>query len=153
MLEEKLIGRVARFADRREDWSVFGFETARATPAPNAATSVLAVRQIPRICAAPSPRRLSRCRYNHARGKPHPGSLLAKSHFPELFPTQIRSTGVAFCNGAARIITSFGPLIAGLLAAALGGFSVAAAIMVCFALLSVVAMLMGRETKGSELPH
>jgi len=25
--------------------------------------------------------------------------------------------------------------------------------MVCFALLSVVAMLMGRETKGSELPH
>jgi phosphate/sulfate permease len=65
----------------------------------------------------------------------------------------IRSTGVAFCNGAARIITSFGPLIAGLLAAALGGFSVAAAIMVCFALLSVVAMLIGRETKGSELPR
>ena len=29
MLEEKLTGRVARFADRREDWSVFGFETAR----------------------------------------------------------------------------------------------------------------------------
>ena len=27
-LEEKLAGRVARFADRREDWSVFGFETA-----------------------------------------------------------------------------------------------------------------------------
>ena len=27
-------------------------------------------------------------------------------YFPELFPTQIRSTGVAFCNGAARIITS-----------------------------------------------
>src|SRR5258705_5454960 len=29
MLEEILIRRVARFADRREDWSVFGFETAR----------------------------------------------------------------------------------------------------------------------------
>jgi mannose-6-phosphate isomerase-like protein (cupin superfamily) len=27
-LEEKLANRVARFADRREDWSVFGFETA-----------------------------------------------------------------------------------------------------------------------------
>ena len=27
-LKEKLSGRVARFADRREDWSVFGFETA-----------------------------------------------------------------------------------------------------------------------------
>jgi uncharacterized RmlC-like cupin family protein len=29
MLEEKLAGRVARFTNRREDWSVFGFETAR----------------------------------------------------------------------------------------------------------------------------
>jgi mannose-6-phosphate isomerase-like protein (cupin superfamily) len=27
-LKDKLSGRVARFADRREDWSVFGFETA-----------------------------------------------------------------------------------------------------------------------------
>jgi mannose-6-phosphate isomerase-like protein (cupin superfamily) len=27
-LADKLAGRVARFADRREDWSVFGFETA-----------------------------------------------------------------------------------------------------------------------------
>lgn len=29
MLEQTLNGRVARFADRREDWTVFGFETAR----------------------------------------------------------------------------------------------------------------------------
>jgi mannose-6-phosphate isomerase-like protein (cupin superfamily) len=28
-LNDKLAGRVARFADRREDWTVFGFETAR----------------------------------------------------------------------------------------------------------------------------
>jgi hypothetical protein len=28
-LKDKLAGCVARFADRREDWSVFGFETAR----------------------------------------------------------------------------------------------------------------------------
>jgi mannose-6-phosphate isomerase-like protein (cupin superfamily) len=28
-LQEQLAGRVARFADRREDWGVFGFETAR----------------------------------------------------------------------------------------------------------------------------
>src|SRR5271166_3790242 len=27
-LENRLAGRVARFADRREDWTVFGFETA-----------------------------------------------------------------------------------------------------------------------------
>jgi len=98
-------------------------------------------------------------------------------YFPELFPTQIRSTGVAFCNGAARVITAFGPLIAGIIAGALpiwlaslmgalslpeswgahlktlGGLNVAAAIMCLFALLSVAAMLMGRETKGDELPH
>ena len=36
---------------------------------------------------------------------------------------------------------------------AMGGLNVAAAIMCLFALLSVVAMLMGRETKGDELPH
>jgi mannose-6-phosphate isomerase-like protein (cupin superfamily) len=28
VLQQKLAGRVARFADRRADWSVFGFETA-----------------------------------------------------------------------------------------------------------------------------
>jgi hypothetical protein len=28
-LKDKLAGRVARFADRREDWTVFGFETGR----------------------------------------------------------------------------------------------------------------------------
>ena len=28
-LKDKLAGRVARFADRREDWTVFGFETAQ----------------------------------------------------------------------------------------------------------------------------
>ena len=60
---------------------------------------------------------------------------------------------VSFCNGAVRIITSFGSLIAGLLAVALGGFNVAAAIMSCFALVSVFAMLIGRETKDDELPH
>ena len=27
-LKERVAGRVARYADRREDWSVFGFETA-----------------------------------------------------------------------------------------------------------------------------
>ena len=74
-------------------------------------------------------------------------------YFPELFPTQIRSTGVAFCNGAARIITSFGPLVAGLLVATFGSFNRVTAVMSCFALLSVVAMMMGRETRGYPLPR
>jgi MFS family permease len=75
-------------------------------------------------------------------------------YFPELFPTHIRSTGVAFCNGTGRIITSFGPLVAGLLVGAFGGsFNKVTAFMSCFALLSVIAMIMGRETKDDELPH
>jgi MFS family permease len=75
-------------------------------------------------------------------------------YFPELFPTHIRSTGVAFCNGTGRIITSFGPLVAGLLVGAFGGnFNNVTAFMSCFALLSVVAVILGRETKDDELPH
>ena len=74
-------------------------------------------------------------------------------YLPELFPTQIRSTAVGFCTGSARIITSFGPLVAGLLVGAFGGsFNKVTAVMTCFAVLSVVAMLLGRETKGAPLP-
>ena len=75
-------------------------------------------------------------------------------YFPELFPTHIRSTGVAFCNGTGRIITSFGPLVAGLLVGVFGGnFNYVTAFMSCFAILSVIAMLMGRETKDDALPR
>ena len=42
-------------------------------------------------------------------------------YIPELFPTHVRATAVSFCNGGARVITSFGPLVAGLLAAPFGG--------------------------------
>ncbi len=75
-------------------------------------------------------------------------------YLPELFPTQVRATAVSFCNGTGRVITSFGPLIAGLITPMLGGqFSTATAIMTCFAGLSIVAMLLGRETRGEDLPH
>lgn len=74
-------------------------------------------------------------------------------YFPELFPTHVRATAVAFCNGAGRIVTSFGPLVAGLLVAQFGGnFNLATAFITCFAILSVIAMMMGRETKGDDLP-
>jgi MFS family permease len=75
-------------------------------------------------------------------------------YLPELFPTHIRSTAVGFCTGSARIITSFGPLVAGLLVGAFGGsFNRVTAFMTCFAVLSIVAMLLGRETKGAPLPR
>jgi MFS family permease len=75
-------------------------------------------------------------------------------YLPELFPTHVRATAVSFCNGTGRVITSFGPLVAGLLAAPFGGdFAKATAVMTCFAALSIVAMTLGRETRGDILPH
>ncbi len=73
-------------------------------------------------------------------------------YLPELFPTHVRATAVAFCNGTGRILTSFGPLVAGLLVVPFGSFNNAAAFMTCFAVLSIVAMMMGRETRDDELP-
>jgi MFS family permease len=74
-------------------------------------------------------------------------------YMSELFPTHVRSTGVAFCNGFGRIFTSFGPLVAGLLVVQLGGLTNATAIMTCFAVLSIVAVLLGRETRDEDLPR
>jgi len=75
-------------------------------------------------------------------------------YLPELFPTHVRATAVSFCNGSGRVITSFGPLVAGLLAAPFGGdFAKATAFMTGFALLSIVAMALGRETRDEELPR
>ena len=74
-------------------------------------------------------------------------------YLPELFPTHARATAIAFCNGSGRIITSFGPLVAGLLVVPFGGnFNIAAAVMTCFAVISIIAMAMARETRGTELP-
>ncbi|HUB12796.1 MAG TPA: MFS transporter [Acetobacteraceae bacterium] len=74
-------------------------------------------------------------------------------YLPELFPTHVRATAVSFCNGTGRIVTSTGPLIAGLLVGYFGGFNQGAAIMTGFALLSVLAMFLGRETREDPLPR
>ncbi|HEX4367542.1 MAG TPA: MFS transporter, partial [Rhodopila sp.] len=42
-------------------------------------------------------------------------------YLPELFPTHVRATAVSFCNGSGRVVTSFGPLVAGLLVGMMGG--------------------------------
>jgi MFS family permease len=73
---------------------------------------------------------------------------------PELFPTYVRATSLSFCNGTGRIITSFGPLVAGLLAGAFGGnFNLACAVMTFFAMLSLLAVLIGPETRQQHLPE
>lgn len=74
-------------------------------------------------------------------------------YLPELFPTHVRATAVSFCNGTGRIVTSTGPLIAGLLVSYFGGFTQGAAIMTGFAALSILAMFLGRETREDPLPR
>ena len=75
-------------------------------------------------------------------------------YLPEIFPTQVRATGVGFTTGTARVVTSFGPLVAGLMVGAFGGsFNNVTAFMTCFAVFSIIAMLFARETKGDGLPH
>jgi len=74
-------------------------------------------------------------------------------YLPELFPTHVRATAVSFCNGTGRVITSFGPLVAGLLVVPFGSFNNAAAFMTCFAVLSIIAMMIGRETRDDALPR
>jgi MFS family permease len=75
-------------------------------------------------------------------------------YLPELFPTHVRSTAVGFTTGTARVVTSFGPLVAGLMVGAFGGsFNRVTAFMTCFAVFSIIAMFLGRETKGAGLPR
>ena len=58
-------------------------------------------------------------------------------------------------NPSMADIGKFGrPLVAGLLVGAFGGsFNRVTAFMTCFALLSIIAMLLGRETMGDPLPR
>ena len=72
---------------------------------------------------------------------------------PELFPTRMRGTAVAFCFNAPRWISCAGPLIAGTLIVGLGGYGPAATIVGLFFILGVVAAPFLPETKGKPLPE
>jgi MFS family permease len=75
-------------------------------------------------------------------------------YLPELFPTHIRATAVSFCSGSGRVVTSFGPLVAGLLVVPFhGNFALATATITGFAVLAIVAMIIGRETRDEALPR
>jgi MFS family permease len=71
---------------------------------------------------------------------------------PELFPTRIRATGVAFVFNAPRFIAFIGPLIAGKLIVGLGGFGYAATIVATIYLLGLAAAPFLPETRGRPLP-
>jgi MFS family permease len=72
---------------------------------------------------------------------------------PELYPTRMRATAVAFVFNAPRFISCVGPLVAGTLIVALGGYGWAATYVGLFFLLGVLAAPFLPETKGKPLPH
>jgi MFS family permease len=72
---------------------------------------------------------------------------------PELFPTRMRGTAIAFTFNAPRFISCIGPLIAGTLIVGLGGYGRAATIVGLLFVLGVIAAPFLPETRGKPLPE
>jgi MFS family permease len=72
---------------------------------------------------------------------------------PELFPTRIRATGVAFVFNSPRFIAWIGPIIAGQLVANFGGFSNAAMTMALIYAVGLLSVPFLPETRGKPLPE
>ncbi|MDE1930293.1 MAG: MFS transporter [Alphaproteobacteria bacterium] len=71
---------------------------------------------------------------------------------PELFPTSVRATGVAFAFNAPRFIAFIGPMIAGTLIADFGGYGNMAVAFSFTYVVGFVATLFLPETRGKPLP-
>ena len=71
---------------------------------------------------------------------------------PELFPTRMRATGLAFAFNAPRFIAFMGPLFAGMLIAQFGGFSGMAVAFSFIYILGFIVVPFLPETKGQPLP-
>jgi MFS family permease len=71
---------------------------------------------------------------------------------PEMFPTRMRATGMAFVFNAPRFVAFLGPLFAGLLIAQLGGFGKVAVAFSFIYILGFVVVPFLPETKGKPLP-
>ncbi|HEU5275958.1 MAG TPA: MFS transporter [Xanthobacteraceae bacterium] len=72
---------------------------------------------------------------------------------PELFPTRVRATGVAFAFNTPRFVAFLGPLFAPVLIAALGGIGPAAVWISLIYVVGFLATLMLPETRGKPLPE
>jgi MFS family permease len=72
---------------------------------------------------------------------------------PELYPTRMRATASAFVFNAPRFISCIGPLVAGALIVALGGYGWAATYVGLFFIVGVVVAPFLPETRGKPLPE
>jgi MFS family permease len=72
---------------------------------------------------------------------------------PELFPTHLRATGMAFAFNMPRFIAFLGPLLAGTLIVHFGGYGPAACIVALIYILGLCAVWFLPETVGKRLPE
>ncbi len=72
---------------------------------------------------------------------------------PELFPTRVRATAVAFAFNTPRFVAFIGPLIAGTLIAQFGGFGNTAVTISLIYIVGFLATLALPETRGKPLPE
>jgi len=77
---------------------------------------------------------------------------LQSAYFPELFGTRVRYSGASFgFQAAAAIGGGFSPIIATALAGTMGGTAGVSMMLILLALITFIATLCARETKGESL--
>ncbi|WP_066039636.1 MFS transporter [Herbiconiux solani] len=73
---------------------------------------------------------------------------------PEVFPTSVRASAIAFCNSVGRFFTAAGPLVAGVIAVSWfdGNLGIATAVIAAIGLVGLIGVAFARETNGQPLP-
>ena len=72
---------------------------------------------------------------------------------PELYPTRMRATALAFAFNAPRFIAFLGPLLAGSMVVMFGGVGKAAMVLSSIYVVGIIAAPFLPETKGKPLPE
>jgi len=72
---------------------------------------------------------------------------------PELFPTHLRATAMAFAFNMPRFIAFLGPLLAGTLIVKFGGYGYSAMLISCIYILGFAVAFLLPETRGRGLPE
>lgn len=72
---------------------------------------------------------------------------------PELYPTRMRATALAFAFNAPRFIAFLGPLLAGTMIVKIGGIGPAAMVLASIYVVGIVAVFFLPETRGKPLPE
>ena len=71
---------------------------------------------------------------------------------PELYPTRMRATALAFAFNGPRFIAFLGPLLAGTMIVQFGGYGQAAMVLAMIYLVGIAAAPFLPETVGQPLP-